>query len=68
MDKLTAVREWLAGKKTYLTAAIGVIGALIAFGDHQIDLMGLLAAIWAAAQTCFIRAGVAKQAGAQETG
>jgi hypothetical protein len=57
---LTKIQTWLSGKKTYLTAAIGVLGALAAFGDHQIDVTALIAAIWAAAQTCFIRAGVQK--------
>ena len=61
MDAIAKIQDWFKGKKTYLTAAIGVIGALIAFGDHQIDLCGLLAAFWAAAQTCFIRAGVANE-------
>ena len=58
MDVIAKIQDWFKGKKTYFTAAIGVVGALIAFGDHQIDLCGLLAAVWAAAQTCFIRAGV----------
>ena len=57
---LTKIQTWLSGKKTYLTAAVGVLGALTAFGDHQIDLTALIAAVWAAAQTCFIRAGVQK--------
>ena len=57
---LNKIQTWLQGKKTYLTAAIGVLGALAAFGDHQIDFTALVAAIWAAAQTCFIRAGVQK--------
>jgi hypothetical protein len=57
---LTKIQTWLSGKKTYLTAAVGVLGALAAFGDHQIDLTALIAAVWAAAQTCFIRAGVQK--------
>ena len=58
MDVIAKIQDALKGKKTYLTAAIGVVGALIAFSDHQIDLCGLLAAVWAAAQTCFIRAGI----------
>jgi hypothetical protein len=58
---LERIQGWLKGKKTYVTAAIGVLGALIAFGDHQIDLLGLLGAIWAAAQTCFIRAGIGNE-------
>jgi hypothetical protein len=59
MDRL---RNWLRGKKSYLAAAIGAAGALLAWADGQIDLMGLLAALWAAASTCFIRAGIAKAA------
>jgi quinol-cytochrome oxidoreductase complex cytochrome b subunit len=55
---LTKVQDWLRGRKTYITAAIGVLGALAAFADHQIDLPGLLAAVWAAAMVCFNRAGV----------
>ena len=59
---MTKLRDFLKGKKTYITAAIGVLGAAVAFGDGQIDLTGLIAAVWAAAQTCFIRAGVATEA------
>ena len=55
---MNKVREFLKGKKTYITAAIGLLGAAVAWADGQIDMMGLLGAIWAAAQTCFIRAGV----------
>jgi len=55
------VREFLKGKKTYITAAIGLLGAVVACADGQIDGVALLAAVWAAAQACFIRAGVTKQ-------
>lgn len=55
---MNKIREFLQGKKAYMTAAIGVIGAAIAFADGQIDTVALVAAIWAAAQTCFIRAGI----------
>lgn len=58
---MNKVREFLSGKKTYLTAAIGVLGAVIAFGDGQIDVTALVAAIWAAAQSCFIRAGISNE-------
>ena len=58
---MNKVREWLKGKKTYITAAIGLLGAVVAWADGQIDMMGLLAAVWAAAQTSFIRAGIAKE-------
>lgn len=52
------VQTFLQGKKTYLMAVIGLLGALVAWADSQIDLMSLLAAAWAAIQTCFIRAGI----------
>jgi len=58
MDK---VREFLKGKKAYITAAIGLLGAVIAWADGQINNLALLAAIWAAAQACFIRAGIANE-------
>jgi len=52
------LREFLRGKKTYITAAIGLLGAVVAWADGQIDGVALLAAVWAAAQACFIRAGM----------
>lgn len=55
------LRNFLKGKKAYITAAIGLAGAVIAWSDGQIDGMALLASIWAAAQTCFIRAGIANE-------
>ena len=55
---MNKVREFLKGKKAYITAAIGLLGAVAAWADGQIDGVALLAAIWAAAQACFIRAGI----------
>lgn len=56
---MNGIRQWLQGKKTYITAIIGLLGAVIAWADGQIDGVALLAAVWAAAQAVFIRAGVA---------
>jgi len=56
------IRDFLRGKKTYLTAAFGLFGAVIAWADGDINLTALLAALWAAAQACFLRAGVANEA------
>ena len=55
------VREFLKGKKTYLTAAIGLASALAAWAEGQITGTGLLTALWAAAQACFLRAGLANE-------
>lgn len=64
---MNKIRDLLKGKKAYITAVIGLLGAVVAWADGQIDSVALLAAIWAAAQACFIRAGIAnevqKQAG-----
>ena len=57
---MNKIREWLKGKKTYLTATIGVLGALLAYADSQIDLMALLASIWAAVQACWIHAALTR--------
>ena len=57
-NTMNTIREILKGKKTYLTAAVGVLGAVLAWSQGQLDVAGLLAAVWAAAQSCFIRAGI----------
>ena len=37
------------------------LGAAVAWADGQIDTVALLAAVWAAAQACFIRGGIANE-------
>jgi hypothetical protein len=58
---MNRIRDFLKGKKVYITAAIGLLGAVVAWADGQIDGVALLASIWAAAQACFIRAGIANE-------
>lgn len=58
---MNKVRDWLKGKKTYIAAAIGLAGAVLAWADGQIDNVALAAAVWAAVQACFIRSGVATE-------
>ena len=58
---MNKVRDFLKGKKAYIMAAIGLLGAVAAWADGQIDGVAMLAAIWAAAQACFIRAGIANE-------
>jgi hypothetical protein len=55
------LRNWLKGRKTYITAAIGILGAVAAWADGDIGTAGFVAAVWAAVQTCFIRAGIANE-------
>jgi hypothetical protein len=55
------VREFLKGKKTYIMAGIGLASAVVAWAEGQIGGTALVAAAWAAAQSCFIRAGVANE-------
>jgi len=59
---MNKVREFLKGKKAYITAAIGLLGVVVAWADGQIDTLALLAGVWAAAQACFIRAGIGNEA------
>lgn len=49
------------GNKAHITAAIGLAGAVLAWADGQINGVALLAAVWAAAQACFIPAGIANE-------
>jgi len=49
-----------AGRRTWLTA-IGLLGAVAAWADGQIGGVALLAAVWAAAQAVFIRAGIGNE-------
>jgi len=60
---MNAIRDWLKGKKTYITAAVGFAGAVVAWANGDINTMGLLAATWAAVQACFIRAGIVNEVG-----
>jgi len=61
MNILNRIRTFLRGKKAYLAAAAGLLGALIAWSEGEISGMGFLTALWMAAQACFIRAGVANE-------
>ena len=63
---MNKVREFLKGKKTYIMAAIGLLGAVVAWADGTINGTALIAAAWAAAQSCFIRAGVANEIAKQQ--
>jgi hypothetical protein len=58
---MNEVREFPKGKKAYITAAIGLLGAIVAWANAQIDGVALLAAVWAAVQACFIRAGIGNE-------
>ena len=58
---MNKVREFLKGKKAYITAAVGLLGAVVAWSDGQIDTVALMATVWAAAQACFIRAGISNE-------
>ena len=64
---MSKLREFLKGKKTYITAAIGLLGAVVVWADGQIDGLALLAAVWAAAEACFIRAGLANDVARQQS-
>ena len=60
MNVLTSIREKISGYKTYIVAVIAIVTAVLAWSGDTITLTGLVGAIFAAVQTMFIRAGVAK--------
>ena len=57
---LTRIKDAIKVKKTYITAVVGLLGAVVAFGDGAIDIWGLLTAAWIAAEVCWVRAGIKK--------
>ena len=50
----------LKGKKTYISAAAAIIGAFAGWVSGELSVTEFIIAAWAAAQTIFIRAGIAK--------
>jgi len=49
---------FLAGKKTYITAITGIIGALGAYLIGELDLMQTFQAVWPLITVAFLRKGV----------
>ena len=58
---MNRIRAFLKGKKSYIVAVIGFLGAVVAWSENEISGTGLLTALWAAVQTCFLRAGLANE-------
>ena len=61
METIGKIRAFLVGKKTYITAAIGIVTAILAWAEGQISGTACLAACFTAAQTAFLRAGIANE-------
>ena len=57
---LTKIKEFLAGKKTYIAGIIGILGAVLAWGTGEMTLVQAGTAIWAACTAMFIKAAVKK--------
>lgn len=62
---LENLREKLAGKKTYIVAAAGIIGAVAAWVSGTLPPDKAIEMIWAAVMGMTMRAGVAKVGDAQ---
>jgi hypothetical protein len=58
--KMDKVREWLKGKKTYLTAAATVLATVIAWGDGSLGTMPAILIILGACGFSSLRAAIAK--------
>lgn len=54
---LQKIRDAVAGKKTYLTAVIGILTALVAWGGGELTDWQAITAVWVALQVIFVRAG-----------
>lgn len=50
---------FLAGKKTYITAVTGIVGAIGAYLAGEMDLIQTLQAAWPLITVAFLRKGVA---------
>ncbi len=59
---MEAFRNFLAGYKTYFTSVAAVLTALAAFAVGEIDLVGLVTAVFAAVGLASLRAGVTTEA------
>lgn len=55
-------RNFLSGYKTYLTAAAAVLTALAGFAIGEIDLVGLVTAVFGALGLASLRAGITTEA------
>jgi len=58
---LTKIREFLAGKKTYLTALTAIIGVLVAYANGSMEIAEAARTIIEAILAITIRAGIAKK-------
>jgi hypothetical protein len=62
ISKIFAAIAWLNGKKTYITAAAGIITAAVAWWNGSLDAHTALETIWAALMVMGVRHGVDKKA------
>ena len=60
MNFIETIRQWLAGKKTYLLAVAALIGTAVAWGEGTITNIEAIVAAYVELTTIFIRAGIAK--------
>ena len=63
---MTKLKGLILNNKTYLTAIIGILTAIVAWADGQIDLTSLVAAIWGGVAIICTRIGINKAARSAE--
>lgn len=66
MNFIDTIKQYIAGKKTYITAVVAILMAAVAWGVGEISNIQAIVALYAALQTIFIRAGIAKAPSARE--
>ncbi len=57
---MTAIIEWLKGKKSYIVCVLGILTAIVAYLNGAITMTQAIEAIWTAIAGITIRAGVTK--------
>lgn len=57
-DALQRIRDAVDGKKTIITAIIGILTAALAWGAGELTDWQALAAVWVAVQIIWVRTGI----------
>jgi hypothetical protein len=60
MSKLSGIREWLKGKKTYIGGVAAILGFVVAWSTGEITTPKLAEVVVEAILAMTVRAGVAK--------
>ena len=57
---LTAIKDAISGKKTYILGCVAVVSAVVAWAVGELTSLQCISAVFVAVQTMFVRAGIKK--------